>query len=163
MPRKTKYRQEYCSQVVKLMQEGHSIASTAKTIGVSVSTLRNWEKDTRFPDFQNAMQYARDYYLAYWEDLGLKIAKGELKANPTAWIYNMKCRFGGDWNENARAIDALVNSNNEQQIDEQLLVLMKGLYKNDKKLKPKTPKEQIAENNRLHNSQTSDDSDNKFR
>lgn len=134
MARKSKYRKEYCGKVIQLMQDGKSIAQVARELGVSVSTIGNWEKNPEFPEFQEAMSYARDYAKAWWEELGRNIAAGEIKANPTAWIYNMKCRFGGEWNENNKVLEALA-SGNEQQIDEQLSSLMKMLFKNENRPK----------------------------
>ena len=49
MARRTKYRKDYCGQVIRLMQDGHSIASVAKELGVSISTIYRWEKNPELP------------------------------------------------------------------------------------------------------------------
>lgn len=53
----TRYRPEYCAQVIEYMGEGHGLAAFAGLIGVSFQTVYNWEK--AFPEFKEACDIGR--------------------------------------------------------------------------------------------------------
>jgi len=61
----TKYKHEYCQQVIDFMSEGMSPAECARAFNVSVKCLHDWRHN--FPDFAEAYETALDYNLAYLE------------------------------------------------------------------------------------------------
>lgn len=91
--RKSKYKIEYVNDLIEHMKEGYSYKSFAAKIGVHVDTLYEWEKV--YSEFSEAKKVAFSCSQAYWEDLGLQMAKN---GNASVWKFNMKNRFG--WKEN---------------------------------------------------------------
>jgi len=88
--RPTKFREEYCYDLVEHMALGMSYESFAGKIRVNRDTLYHWEK--LFPQFSDAKKMGRDACLFAWEKVGMNQAvKG--KGNAATWIFNMKNRF----------------------------------------------------------------------
>lgn len=85
---KSKYKPEYCELIIEHMKDGSSLLSFCNRVGVSRSTVFEWEK--LHQDFSNAKKEAQDRSEGWWEDLGRKHAKD----NIAAWIFMMKARFG---------------------------------------------------------------------
>lgn len=90
--RPTKYKQEYCQQLIDHMAQGLSFESFAGVIGVHDETLRNWS--TKYPEFFAARKIGYAKNQVFWEKLGLAGAAGKVDGfNSAAWIFNMKNRF----------------------------------------------------------------------
>lgn len=90
--RPTKYKPEYCQELVEHMAKGFSFASFAADIDVNQDTLHEWAKV--HDEFSDAKKRAFDKCLRFWEDLGVRAAQGLVQNfNAAAWIFNMKNRF----------------------------------------------------------------------
>jgi len=88
----TKYREEYCEQLVEHMKQGYSFESFSATIGTHRDTLYEWVKVQ--PAFSDAKKRAREGGQFMWEKMGIAGANGKLpNFNTGAWIFNMKNRF----------------------------------------------------------------------
>lgn len=116
--RPTKYRPEYCAQLISHMgDQGLSYDTFAAVIGVNVDTLYEWEK--RHAAFSEAKKVAFLRNKLWWERIGIAGMTGTSKDkipnfNPTVWIFNMKNRHG--WRdrietEHKGQIDSNVNLN----------------------------------------------------
>ena len=70
-----------------------SFDSFAAITNCSRQTLYNWAE--QFPEFSEAKEIADEKCLFFWEKIGVAGVLGKHKwFNPTAWIFNMKNRFG---------------------------------------------------------------------
>ena len=91
--RPSHYKLEYCDQLVKHMSKGYSFETFARKIKKSKQTLYTWSK--QHPEFLDAKKKGETYCKYFWEDIGIKGMKGEIKNfNAVLWIVNMKNRFG---------------------------------------------------------------------
>ena len=93
--RPSKYDPKYCDMIVDFMRKGKSLVGFAGTIGVHVDTLYEWEKV--HADFSEAIKQARALCQLWWEDqgqVGLFMGKEDGSFSQSAWIFNMKARFG---------------------------------------------------------------------
>lgn len=90
------YRPEMCEEVVELGRSGKSHAQISAALGVSREAVRNWQH--KFPEFSEAMQWARDLAQAWWEDKGQDglVMPG---FNASLWAKQVSCRFREDYTE----------------------------------------------------------------
>jgi DNA-binding XRE family transcriptional regulator len=96
----TKYKPEFSIEVIRMGQEGRSKAAMAACFGVSEKTMDNWTKNPDNFEFKDALEIAMAASEAYWEDIGIKGAKGILpKFNASAWIFCMKNRFRNNYKD----------------------------------------------------------------
>jgi len=93
MANPTKYKEGYCKDIIKHMEEGYSLQSFAGTINISPCTLNEWQK--KHPDFKDAVEQGKLKGLLFWEKAGILGAKGRIPGfNVATWIFTMKNRFG---------------------------------------------------------------------
>lgn len=88
--RPTKYRPEYCDEVLKLGRQGKSKTQIAGHLGVAWSTFQDWE--AKHEEFRAAIKEAQRLAQLWWEDLGQRMAQ-DGTGNATAFIFQMKNRF----------------------------------------------------------------------
>jgi len=97
----TKYEEAHCNTVITLMKEGASKAEVCLELNCCFQTFLNWQKE--YPDFLEAVKRGLHLSKGKWEQIGRKAAFGDCEGfNATAWIFNMKNRFGkmDDFQEN---------------------------------------------------------------
>ena len=100
MGRPTKYRPEYCDQVIAMGKEGIGLAGYASEFGVDKASLYDWAE--RHPDFSIALSRAKTEEQAWWEQAGrdgMKI-KG---FNAVVWHKTMVAKFRDDYTEKITA------------------------------------------------------------
>jgi len=92
--RPTKYKEEYCQQIVDFMSDGASIVAFAAEIGVNDSTIYEWA--SVHPEFSRAKKLAMSKSQAWWEFQGRRgmFTGNDTKFSASTWIFNMKARFG---------------------------------------------------------------------
>jgi hypothetical protein len=91
--RPTKYKPEYCQQLIEHMSQGLSFETFAAVIDVNDDTLYEWAKV--HPEFSDAKKRAFGKCKILWEKMGIAGATGKIRNfNAAAWIFNMKNRFG---------------------------------------------------------------------
>src|SRR6185436_16641070 len=96
----TKYRPEMAQEILELAECGMSYVQIAASFKVDKSTMLDWSKDERKPEFVAAYKTARTLAEAYHEGVLQKISKGQLKgSSAAAQIYLLKSRFRDDWSE----------------------------------------------------------------
>lgn len=95
--RPSKYRPEYCEQLINHMSQGLSFETFGAMIDVDRDTLYEWAKVHE--DFSDAKKTAFAKSQLFYERMGVAIMAGKVeRANVTAWIFNMKNRF--KWRDN---------------------------------------------------------------
>jgi len=75
--RPTKFREEYCEQLISHMETGNSFWSFAGLIGVSMETLRAWTE--AHPEFLESKRIGLGKLLLFDEKLALAGSSGQLK------------------------------------------------------------------------------------
>jgi hypothetical protein len=91
----TKYRPEYCQELIDYMSEGKSFEAFAGRVSVARCTLYEWVKV--YPEFKEAKDIAFSKCLEKWEEIGADGMYRGGKDNPfqaSIWIFQMKNRFG---------------------------------------------------------------------
>jgi hypothetical protein len=91
------YKKEFCEMVIAHMSEGLSVSAFAGVCGVSRTTIYNWVG--QHADFKAATEIGLSKSLLFWERLGVMLATGAIKGNPTTWAINMHNRFKEDWKQ----------------------------------------------------------------
>lgn len=100
--RPSKYKPEYCAQLVSHMAEGLSFESFAGVLEVSKQTIYDWTEANK--DFLDAKEVGTEKSRIFWEKLGIdhiinksdSYGEGQSTSrslNSSAWIFNMKNRF----------------------------------------------------------------------
>lgn len=104
--RPSKYKPEYCDQLIEHMSEGFSYETFAAKVNVNRDTIYQWEKDHQ--DFSDAKKQAVEKCQLFWEGLGINhiINKSDSESqgegfgwsksrslNAAVWVFNMKNRF----------------------------------------------------------------------
>lgn len=91
--RPSKYKEEFCDQVIALGSEGKSRTQIARSLGVVRQTLTDWE--AAHPEFSDAMTIAEEYAQAWWEDQGQAGIMLGKQFNGFVYSFQMKNRFKG--------------------------------------------------------------------
>lgn len=93
----TKYRPEYCEQVIAWGKEGKSIEWMCAELGVVYNTLTaSWPKLS--PEFGDALDLSQLLALRWWEDVGQDNIKNK-DVNANLYARSMAARFPGKWRE----------------------------------------------------------------
>lgn len=136
--RPTKYDKKYCEELIEHMAKGLSYEAFAGTVSVSKQTLYDWEKAN--PEFLDAKEIAIEKCRIFWEELGIKniINKSDSSSweggsesksrslNSSAWIFNMKNRFG--WRDKQPGEeDKIITPPSKDQLDERINELLEKL------------------------------------
>jgi hypothetical protein len=88
----TKYKKEFCQELITHMATGKSFDAFGGVVGVCHQTLYNWLETHE--DFQQAKSVGELKGLNQWETIGLAGMMGKIKGfNPVSWIFVGKCRF----------------------------------------------------------------------
>lgn len=92
--RPTKYKPEYCEQLVELMSQGLSFEACCGHFRVAKNTGYEWLKN--FPEFQDAKRAGEVAGQLFWEKAGIDaLFLGEKeKFTSAVWVFTMKNRFG---------------------------------------------------------------------
>ena len=91
MARPTKYKKEYCDTAIEVQKRGFSKEAVAGHLDISKDTLYRWIK--KYKEFSDAIKRGQEYCRIFWEELGIEMVTAG-QGNSTAWIFNMKNRFG---------------------------------------------------------------------
>jgi hypothetical protein len=74
------YKRSYCKRVIALGKRGRSRSEIAKALGVAHQALTGWAR--QYPQFADALEFAQDCALAYWERQGHKAIVNSSKPIP---------------------------------------------------------------------------------
>jgi hypothetical protein len=92
--RPSSYDPEFCNVIKAVGAIGGSQVEMAVEIGVARTTMLGWAKI--HPEFQTALKEAEELALVWWERAG-RVNMTRPGFNVTAWIFNVKNRFKGDY------------------------------------------------------------------
>lgn len=92
--RPTKYDPSMLDKIVPIMAKGYSQEVCAHELGITFETWSQWKKKGKNPEFSDAVKQGIAASRQFWENLGIDGATGSPEFNATAWIFNMKNRFG---------------------------------------------------------------------
>jgi hypothetical protein len=94
----TKYRPEYCEQLVEHMKQGKSFWTFASVVSVTWETLSEWCRV--HADFSEAKRLGRVHEMEWWDNLHRRCAAtGE--GNMTGIVWAQKNKFPGHYKERA--------------------------------------------------------------
>lgn len=96
MGRPTKYKPEYCEQIIEHMKDGDSLTSFAAKIRIPKATVYRWAEQN--PEFRDAIHIAQQLSEAWWEkNLKSITIGGGGNGSASCNQFVMKARFG--WKE----------------------------------------------------------------
>lgn len=96
--RPSKYKPEFCDEVIKLARTGASKAEMALDLEIAYSTFDKWQNE--IPEFSEAVKAAEKISQGWWEKQGRLATFGGTEGfNATSFIFNMKNRFSDDWKD----------------------------------------------------------------
>ena len=94
--RPTKYKPEYCEEVIRLGKEGKSIAQMAAFFDVDKASIFRWAEES--DDFRTALARARVHSQNWWEDKAQQnLASRDFNAQ--LWLKSVASRFRDDYTE----------------------------------------------------------------
>lgn len=100
--RPSKYKPEYCEQVIELGRKGMSVVEMAANLMVHRETIEEtWPAE--YPDFSEAFKLAKLLSQNWWESMGrvnLLMPKDAGTFQASVWSRSMAARFPRDWREN---------------------------------------------------------------
>ncbi len=124
--RPTAYRDAYCVQLIKHMEQGLSFESFAGLIGVSKQTIYDWEKVN--PKFLDAKDIGLQKARLYFERQGIKGMNGKISFfNDRIWRMMMINKFKEEWRDKVENDNRNVNINSEQLTKEEIIAISKAL------------------------------------
>ena len=87
------YTKQVPEMVLAFLKKGYSRDVISAHLGITRNTLFKWEKE--HPALAQAIEDGTVHSQLFWETLGIRAVQGRIKGfNATAWIFNMKNRFG---------------------------------------------------------------------
>jgi transposase len=114
MARPTKFKPEFCDQMVQAGKQGLSVEAFAGQIGVSKECIYHWTRTK--PAFSDAKKRFETASQLFWETAGLAGMTGKIKNfNAAVWIFNMKNRF--KWRDLVQMTDEDAPDNNTYETD----------------------------------------------
>jgi hypothetical protein len=90
------YRREFCEQVIEYGRMGKSRTWMAANLGITTETLYDWSR--KYPEFSDALAYAKGLEQAHWEDLGHSGLTTPCFGQ-SVWSRSMAARFPKEWRE----------------------------------------------------------------
>jgi hypothetical protein len=91
MGRPSKYKEEYCDQIIEFMSNGASLCEFAAEISVNQDTVFEWAKV--HPLFSEAVHIAQTKSQAAMEKIGRGAMMGKIKIKENIWTFSMGRRF----------------------------------------------------------------------
>lgn len=89
MARPTKYKPEYCEQLIEHMSQGYPLDTFAALIHVNIDTLYAW-RDAH-PEFSEAIKDGRAKSMRWMIDFGRSAMAGKIaNSQNSIWIFMMK-------------------------------------------------------------------------
>lgn len=93
----TKYKKEFCQQVIDLGKKGTTIAQTAMKLDVCRDTVHEWS--TAHPEFSDALKKAYDFRMAWFEKELIAGMWGGKLFNTGPAVFLMKNMFRKDYSD----------------------------------------------------------------
>lgn len=116
--RPSKYDPKFCQKIIEVGEAGGSKTEMASACGVLLETMNSWVDVHEA--FANAMKIAVQASQTWWEEKGRQATfGGQPGFNATSFIFQMKNRFGHDY-QDVHKVDAqqTINHNHTLKIDQ---------------------------------------------
>jgi hypothetical protein len=123
--RPSKYKPEYCQQVIDTMSEGYSLTAFAGSITVAAETVYAWME--RYADFSDAVARARARRVMWWEH---KLKTSRKGAETSAAMFALKNANPLEWRD-MRTLQHEHNLSVETLTLEQLEAIASGAHPGD--------------------------------
>lgn len=94
--RPSKYRPEYCDEIIELGKDGKSIAQMAAHFDVDKASVFRWAEEHE--DFRTALARAKAHSQKWWEDQAQKNLS-DRNFNAQLWLKSVASRFRDDYTE----------------------------------------------------------------
>lgn len=94
--RPSKYKPEFCEQIIELGKQGKSIAQMAAAFDVDKASVYDWAASHE--EFSTALARARTYSQTWWEDKAQQNL-GTRDFNAQLWLKSVASRFRDDYTE----------------------------------------------------------------
>lgn len=138
----TKYKPEYCEQLIEHFSRGKSFDAFAGVLRVNPDTIYEWAK--KHKEFSEAKKIGQGISRNFWEDMGIDGV--EIPGFNTAlWIFNMKNRFGWRDRQPDEEMQIQIQNNNRTVVQmiskEEKLKLLKEVLA--------TPAKQLGSENKI--------------
>lgn len=96
--RPSKYDPNFCEELIIAAKQGFSLTGFAGIIGVSRSTIQQWEVD--YPEFSVAVSIAKSVLAHSWEKRGINIADGNGGPGAAGMVqFALRNLASDDWKE----------------------------------------------------------------
>jgi hypothetical protein len=86
-----KYETSLCKKVIELGKEGKTHAQISRDLNIGPRTFYDWVE--RYPEFKEAVEIAKFYEMAWWEDLLQRKLAASESINGYIWARRMAARF----------------------------------------------------------------------
>lgn len=94
--RPSKYKPEFCEQILELGRQGKSIAQMAAAFDVDKASIYDWA--AAHEEFSTALARAKTYSQTWWEDKAQQNL-GTRDFNAQLWLKSVASRFRDDYTE----------------------------------------------------------------
>lgn len=94
--RPSKYRPEYCDEIIELGKDGKSIAQMAAHFDVDKASVYDWAANHE--EFSTALARAKAHSQKWWEDQAQKNLS-DRNFNAQLWLKSVASRFRDDYTE----------------------------------------------------------------
>lgn len=94
--RPSKYKPEYCEQIIELGKQGKSIAQMASFFDVDKASVYRWAEEEE--SFRTALARAKAHSQTWWEDKAQQHL-GTRDFNAQLWLKSVTSRFRDDYTE----------------------------------------------------------------
>ena len=94
--RPTKYKPEYCEEIIELGKQGKSIAQMASHFDVDKASIFRWAEESN--DFRTALARAKAHSQTWWENAAQQNMDNR-NFNAQLWLKSVASRFREDYTE----------------------------------------------------------------
>ena len=113
----SKYKSEYCEQLLNHMAEGYSFEAFGSEVGVGKTTLYNW--CLAHPEFRQAKEVGSEASRKKIEEMLMECTKSG-KGNVVGAIFMLKNRFPNEWRDKRELEVKKEDDSKQLTLDEQL-------------------------------------------
>lgn len=113
------------TRFLEMGKEGCSDVEIRAEFGISSDLWWRWIDEDQ--EFSATAKAAKAACHAKWEQMGRKMAFGEVEGNPTTWIFNMKNRFNWRDKQDVEHAGHISHSDmTEEELERRIAALSKG-------------------------------------
>lgn len=110
------------TRFIEMGKEGCSDVEIRAEFGISDCLWYRWIDEDE--EFSRTAKIAKAACHAKWEEMGRKMAFGQVDGNPTTWIFNMKNRFNWkDKTETDQSVKLQVTEMTDEELDRRIAAL----------------------------------------